>query len=65
MKRKRSGGASLVASGRKPILLGLPTDEHDILRRAAAIERRPMTQFLIHYGIAAAKKILEKSAKTT
>ena len=62
MPKQASGGSRLKASGRKPVLLGLTPSEHSKVRRAAKIERRPMTQFLLRYGLAAAEKILSKNA---
>lgn len=60
-----SGGARLTASGRKPILLGVTQAELDTIRQAAQIDRRPVTQFLILHGLAAAERILGKEAKKT
>ena len=54
-----SGGRKLMDAGRKPILLGATEAEHDLLRQAAEAERRPITQFLLHHGLVAAKKILK------
>lgn len=53
-----SGGARLIASGRRPVLLGLTADQHATIETAAKAERRPVTQFLLHHGLAAAEKIL-------
>lgn len=64
-KRQASGGRRLVASGRRPVTLGILPEDHDLLRQAAEIDRRPLTQFLIYHGLVTARKILEKSGKTT
>jgi uncharacterized protein (DUF1778 family) len=64
-QRQRSGGARLLASGRRPVTLGVEPSDHDTLRKAAQLDRRPITQFLIHYGLVAAKKILEKSGESS
>ena len=50
----------MAAKNLKPILLGVTAAEHDLLRAAAAAERRPITQFLLVRGLVAAKKILKK-----
>lgn len=62
-RRQASGGARLVASGKRPVLLGLAPDQHECIAEAAAATGRPVTQFLIFHGLMAAKKILEKSVK--
>lgn len=61
-KKPLSGGARLIASGRHPVLLGLQPDQLAKIRSAASADNRPVTQFLIHYGIAAAEKIIAKMA---
>ncbi len=58
--KQASGGARLAASGKKPITLGVTTEEHAELMEAAAQDRRPLTQFLLLHGLAAARKILSK-----
>jgi hypothetical protein len=58
-----SGGARLRASGKKAVLLGLTQDQYDDIFAAAKIDGRYATQFLTHYGLAAAKKILGKMSK--
>ncbi len=57
-----SGGARLKASGRHPVLLGLMPDQLATARAAANADGRPLTQFFVHHGLAAAEKILKKSA---
>ena len=57
--KQRSGSARQTAAGRKPVLLWLEPSEHARLRRAAAADKRPMTQFLIYHGLLATEKILE------
>lgn len=59
--KRPSGGARLTEKGYRPVLLGLKPDDHDILKRAALSERRPLTQFLLFHGLEAAKKIMRKS----
>ena len=57
---RKSGGARLVASGKKPVLLGLDPADHLLLSRAANAERRPLTQFLLWYGLQAAKRVVSQ-----
>lgn len=60
-KKKLSGGASIKASGKSPVLLGLTPEQKDKLQAAAKADNRPLTQFLVHHGLEAAGKILRKS----
>lgn len=60
--KQASGGARLKASGKRPVLLGLSSDDHAKLLAAAESEHRPLTQFLVHHGLVAAEKILNKNA---
>lgn len=52
--KRPSGGAKLKAAGRHPILLGVSADQLTMLRKAAAKELRPVTQFVIFHALAAA-----------
>lgn len=61
--KQASGGARLIASGKRPVTLGVPPDDHAILAEAAKLDGRPLTQFVLHYALAAAKKKLEKSGE--
>jgi hypothetical protein len=63
--KQRSGGARLVASGKKPMLLGLTPEQHEEIRLAALSEERPMTQYVIHHVVAFARKNNEKNRKRT
>lgn len=56
--RQSSGGARMLAAGRKPMLLGLTPEQHDLAKRAAEREGLRMTQLAIRSLVAAAKKIL-------
>ena len=58
-----SGGARLAASGKRPILLGVSAEQHDLLRAAADAESRYVTQFVLHHALAAARKNLAKIPK--
>lgn len=62
-KTQASGGARLKAAGRHPVLLGLTPEQRAKIQAAAAADNRPVTQFLVHHGLAAAEKILEKFPK--
>lgn len=58
--KKISGGKRLTDTGKKPILIGATEAEHRKLARAAKAERRPITQFLLFHGLAAADQALNK-----
>jgi uncharacterized protein (DUF1778 family) len=58
--KPESGGARMIRTGRKPILLGPTEAEKEILDRAAAIDGRKTTPFVLHHALVAAKKILAK-----
>lgn len=60
--KQLSGGARLALAGKRPVNLGLTPEQHDTIREAAEKDGRPITQFLTHHGLAAAKKILDNSA---
>jgi len=60
-KRQASGGARLVSSGKRPVLLGLTPEQHERLSAAAESEGRPLTQFLAFHGLKAAESILRKT----
>lgn len=62
--KQSSGGARLIASGKKPVSLGIWPDDHAVLTAAAQEERIPLTMFLIRSGLEAAKKILEKKKQS-
>jgi uncharacterized protein (DUF1778 family) len=57
--RLKSGGTRLVEAGKKPVLLGLTPEQHEKISAAAEHEHRRITQFLTHYGLRAAEKILK------
>lgn len=60
-KKQASGGARMMAAGRKPVMIGPTADEKDILDRAAQIDGRPTSNFVLNHALIAAKKILAKS----
>ncbi len=59
-KKQKSGGARMRDSGKIPVLLGLTASQRETIRSAAESDGRPVTQFLVFYGLLAAKKILGK-----
>lgn len=60
-KTPATSSARMKAAGKTPSLLWLDPDQRRTVEEAAAIDGRPMTQFLLHHGLTAAKKILAKS----
>ena len=61
LKKPLSGGAKLKAAGRRAVMLGLSPDVHAVLSQAAAIEMRPLSQFIIFYAIGAANEVIVDS----
>lgn len=61
--KRESGGARMLASGKKPIMIGLTHDEHDMVRQAADLVGRPMAQLAKFVLMSEAKRILEKNGK--
>lgn len=61
---QKSGGSRLIASGKKPVLLGIEPEKHKLLSNAAIADGRPLTQFLLFHGLVAAEKILKKIENT-
>jgi uncharacterized protein (DUF1778 family) len=61
-KRKQmSGGAKLKAAGKRAILLGVTPDQFDILKLAASLEMRPVTQFVTFHAVQAAEKLISNA----
>ena len=56
-----SGGARLKAAGKRAMLLGWPPEEAAAIEPAAKEDGRPMSQFVMHHALVAAKRILKKS----
>ena len=70
--QKKSTTPKQLSGGRRRTLAGLTgstvyctPEEMDRIRAAAQAEKRPVTQFLLHYGLMAAEKYFAKSAKST
>jgi uncharacterized protein (DUF1778 family) len=59
--KTKSGGAKLIESGKRAVLLGVEPGDHWILSTASKIEKRPVTQFLIYHALAAARKIIKSA----
>lgn len=65
-KKQESGGARAKAKGYKASVVLFTPEEAEIVRRAATESgMRAMTQFIIFHTLTAAKKILEKSSKSS
>lgn len=62
-KKAISGGAHLIASGKKPIMFGASIAEHEMIRQAAEVTKRSMAQFALYAAVEMAKTILEKNGK--
>ncbi len=64
-KRKQmSGGAKLKAAGRHAIMLGVSKEQLVKLRHAAALEMRPVSQFVTFYAIRAAHEVITLKGRT-
>ncbi len=63
--KKQSGGARLMASGRRPFMMGLPTDIYDRLAAVAQAEHMPMTVFGLRALVAAIEATEKKLRKST
>lgn len=57
-KKAISGGAHLIASGKKPILFGASAEEHERIRQAAEITKRSMAQFALYATVKEAEKTI-------
>ena len=49
-------------AGRKPVMLGLAPEQHDLIRRAALANTQHMTQFVIHSALTAARKVMAQTS---
>lgn len=56
----KSGGSRLIASGKKPILLGPSAEEKLLLESAAKKVGVYTTEFVLMHALRAAKRILAK-----
>ena len=59
-RKPLSGGAKLMASGKRPMSLGWPPDELAKIRQAAKKSGQYMTQFVVHHALMAAEEIIGK-----
>ena len=57
--RPKSGGARLIESGRKPMVIGWTPEQHEKISAAATADSRRMTQFVMYHALKAADKILK------
>jgi hypothetical protein len=58
-----SGGARLMRSGKKPVLLGISPEDHRLWKLAASLERRPLTQYIVFHMARITEENLKKSGK--
>lgn len=65
MAKQKSGGAQLIARGKKPITLGVSPEDKKTLDDAAKAEGRPTTQFVLYHALQAAKKVLATAHETS
>ena len=63
-RKQLSGGAKLKIAGKHAILLGLDNPIHAVLSEAAALEMRPVTQFVTYHALAAAKIVISQLGRT-
>lgn len=63
--KPKSGGARLVASGKKPILLGVTPEQYEKISTAAKADNRPITQYIIHHILKEAEKYFKNLSKKT
>lgn len=61
-KKAASGSARMKALGHKPVQIWLDSHELDLVRRAAAAERRPPATFIRVVAVSMAKAILREEA---
>jgi uncharacterized protein (DUF1778 family) len=58
-KRKRpSGGAALKAAGKTGVLIGLDPEQLRAIDSACALEGRSRANFVAHYAVLAARKVI-------
>jgi uncharacterized protein (DUF1778 family) len=58
MKKKQlSGSAKMKALGKKPILLWVTPEQMEQLQKAAALQMRPVSQFVAYHTLQAAVKV--------
>jgi uncharacterized protein (DUF1778 family) len=56
----KSSSATHKAAGRRPSLIWFDDEDRATIQAAAKAEHRPMTQFVVHHSLAAARKIVAK-----
>lgn len=58
--KQLSGAQKMKLYGRHAVMLGLQPEQLDAIRKAAAIEMRPVSQFITFHALKAAHLVLEK-----
>jgi uncharacterized protein (DUF1778 family) len=58
-KGKQTGTRRMAQLGYKPVQLWLTKELHALVRAAAELDGRPMTQFLIQAGVAKASEVFD------
>ena len=53
-RKPLSGGAKLKAAGRRAIMLGVTPEQHAVLKAAAQLEGRPLSNFVLYHAYQAA-----------
>lgn len=61
--KRASGGARMVAAGKKPMLLGWGPEYADLIERAANAQGLRMTEFVMAAALAAARDVLEAKSR--
>ena len=60
-RQQPSGAAKMKKAGKLPVMLGVLPDDLDKIRKAANMELRPVSQFVLFHALRAAEKLLSKS----
>jgi uncharacterized protein (DUF1778 family) len=56
-----SGAAKMRAAGRRGVLLSVTQTQHELLGRAAFVEMRPVSQYVVFHALDAARETLVKA----
>lgn len=63
-KKPLSGTARMKARGLKGFSLAMTPQQKELLEKAATLDGRSLTQFLIYHGLRQAEKIISKNPVT-
>lgn len=63
-KKPRGGYARVKAKGLRSFNFAVTEEQRETLRKAAELDGRSVTQFLIFHSLEAAKKIISKNPET-